>query len=827
MKILLLTLLSAFISLSAMTQVITPEVKKRADEILKQMTLDEKIDYIGGEKIIYPGIRPMSRFGIPHIRMADGPQGIRKYDNNSLYSTLYPCGIVSASTWNRSLIEKLGVGLGQDARARGVHVLLGPGVNIYRSPLCGRNFEYFGEDPYLAGETAVSYINGVQSQKVIATIKHFAANNQEWERHNTSSDLDERTLNEIYLVPFEKAVKEANVGAVMSSYNLLNGVHTTEHPDLNIRILRNQWGFEGILMSDWGSVHSSAGPSNGGLDIEMPRGRFMNKETLMPLIKNGVVTEETINLKVRHILETIIAYGFLDREQLDTSIPLNNPLSAKAALDLAREGLVLLKNDTNTLPLSKKETILVLGPNANRCVTGGGSGFVSPFASTDVLTAMKATMGAKNVQYEEILYPVDGKTSGEFFSKKGSNEKGITANYYDNDNLAGKPIVTRIDEFIDFNWGESALTGELPKNNFSVKWTSVYKPKTNALVRFRISAVHGFRMSIDGTEILSDWNARGGRTREASICVEAGKEYDIKIEYFNRSGEAKINLAYEKVNLDNGEWITAVKKAGRILLCVGFDSITEKENQDRTFGIPAWQEGLINFVAKHNKNVTVVVNAGGGVDFSKWGGNVQAILMAWYPGQEGGQAVADILTGKISPSGRLPITIEKQWEDNPTFNSYYADIKNAVYLRTTYKEGIFVGYRGYDHFNIEPYYPFGYGLTYSTFEYKNFKIEKINDTNYSVSFDVANIGNFDAAEVPQVYLGFRNAQQVVPPKELKGYDKIFLKKGEIKRITVKLDARSFSSYDAKQQRFVVNHGDVEIMVGKSSRDIVWKQIVKL
>lgn len=245
MKTILNTLILICASLATMAQTITQEVKNRAEKILKQMTLEQKIDYIGGEKIDYPGIRPMPQFGIPHIRMADGPQGIRMYGITE--STLYPSGILSAATWNRQLVKKLGTGLGQDARSRGIHILLGPGVNIYRSPLNGRNFEYFGEDPYLSGETAVAYIQGVQSQRVIATVKHLAANNQEWDRHNVSSDIDERTLHEIYLRPFEKAVKQGNVGAVMNSYNLLNGVHTSEHPDLNINILRNQWGFKGIL----------------------------------------------------------------------------------------------------------------------------------------------------------------------------------------------------------------------------------------------------------------------------------------------------------------------------------------------------------------------------------------------------------------------------------------------------------------------------------------------------------------------------------------------------------------------------------------------------
>lgn len=823
MKTILNTLILICASLVAMAQTVTDEVKNRAEKILKQMTLEQKIDYIGGEKLDYPGIRAMSQFGIPHIRMADGPQGIRKY--NITESTLYPSGILSAATWNRALVKKLGTGLGQDARARGIHILLGPGVNIYRSPLNGRNFEYFGEDPYLSGETAVAYIQGVQSQRVIATVKHLAANNQEWDRHNVSSDIDERTLHEIYLRPFEKAVKEGNVGAVMNSYNLLNGVHTSEHPDLNINILRNQWGFKGILMSDWGSVYSSINAANGGLDLEMPRGRYMSKEALIPAIKNGIVSEETINEKVRHLLQTFIAYGFLDQQQQDKNIPFNNPYADQTALELAREGVVLLKNDNNTLPLKPQEKILIIGPNANRVVTGGGSGFVNTFTTVDLVTGMKQFF--KNVQYLSLLGKADTKTSGEFFTAKGNTTNGFNAQYYDNMVLGGKPTVEQTDLAIDFDWGNNAPMKDFPKDNFSVRWTSVYKPKNNALVKFTLGADNGFRMFIDNKEVISDWNDKAYRTQEISLKVVAGKEYNIKIEYYEKGGTAKVDFGYEKVNLDNPQLKQALQTADKVVLSVGFDSAIEKENKDRTFAMPVWQEELVNAVASLNKNVVVVVNAGGGVDFSAWGKNVPAIMMAWYTGQKGGVALAELLSGKISPSGKLPITIEKRWEENPTFNSYYAEDVKGTHLRVPYKEGIFVGYRGYDQFNIEPYYPFGYGLSYTSFEYKNFKIEKAGATDFKVSFDIANTGGYDGAEVAQVYVGFSNTTKVMPPKELKGYDKVFLKKGETKRVTIALDKDAFSSYDINQHKFLVNTGKVEVMVGKSSRDILWKQAINL
>lgn len=295
--------------------------------------------------------------------MADGPQCVR----NDTHSTLYPCGIALAATWDRSLAHSYGRSLGRDARARGVHIMLGPGVNIYRSPLCGRNFEYYGEDPYLASETASAYIAGMQGEGVMATVKHFCGNNQEYDRHHVSSDIDERTLHEIYLPMFRKAVEQAGVGAVMSSYNLVNGQHMTENRDLAVGVLRERWGFEGIFMSDWDATYSVAGPVNNGLDLEMPGARYTNPENLQKLLAAGVVTEETIDAKCRHILQTLIAFGFLDREQKDASIPERNPESDATALEVARNSMVLLKND-GLLPFGRRtRRVVVLGPNAVAC----------------------------------------------------------------------------------------------------------------------------------------------------------------------------------------------------------------------------------------------------------------------------------------------------------------------------------------------------------------------------------------------------------------------------------------------------------------------------
>jgi beta-glucosidase len=832
MKKYVFLLLAFLVFFNTQSQIITPEVKQRAESILQKMTLEEKIDYISGTRLTnpetqktFPGIKPNERLGLPFIIMSDGPQGIR----NETKSTLYPCGILSASTWNRDLAKKLGIGLGMDARARGAHILLGPGVNIYRAPMNGRNFEYFGEDPYLTGETAANYIEGVQAQGVIATIKHFAANNQEWDRLNTSSDVDERTLHEIYLPAFEKAVKKAKVGAVMNSYNLLNGVHTTENKDLNINILRNQWNFEGILMSDWWqAVYSTLGPANGGLDLEMPVGKYFAKNKLLPLIQDGFVTEETINTKVRHILETIIAFGFLDRTQEDKQIPLDNPYSRQTALELAREGVVLLKNNDNVLPIRENENVLVLGPNANVCPSGGGSGSVSPFSSTTLVEGMQSLMQTNQFTFKEILMSSNIAASNEFFVDNSFNETGFKCEYFNTESLCGKPTVSEVVQAINFNWLNNSPAKGINSDNFSVRYTTVFRPQKDAFVIFKIGGKNGgFRMYIDDKLFISNWTNEPTRNSQNSFRVEGGKEYAIKIEYYNTTGPANVKLLCDKIALEGVDWIDSLPKADKVVLSVGFDGSIEGEGKDRPFAIPYWQEELIDLVSAYNQNIVVVLNAGGGVDFSKWGNKVKSILMAWYPGQEGGQAIAEILLGKISPSGKLPISIEKKWEDNPVHDSYYADDETAVNKKVTYKEGVFSGYRGYDYYNIEPQFPFGFGLSYSTFNYNNFSINKTGTATYMLSFDITNTGNCDAAEIAQVYVGFPQSSITMPPKMLKQYSKVLLKKGETKTVNILLDQEAFSVYNVNVHQFEIQPGTVEVMVGKSSRDILWKKQITL
>lgn len=793
---------------------VTREDKARAEALVSQMTLDEKIGMIAGERSFY--LRGVERLGIPAIRIADGPQGVR----NNTKSTLYPCGILTASTWNRDLAYAMGEGLGRDAKARGVQIMLGPGVNIYRAPMCGRNYEYMGEDPYLTSETAKHYILGVQDQGIMATVKHFAANNQlENIRHSASSDVDERTLQEIYFPAFRKAVQEAGVALVMDSYNLIWGVHSTENPWLNNRILRGQWGFDGIVISDWTSVYSTPGAVLGGLDLECPKGVYFTPEKIKPLIETGVITESDIDEKVKHILQTYSAFGFLDKLPDGSGIALDNDESKATALELARQGIVLLENRNGTLPFAPGAKVVVMGPNADVITTGGGSGFVTPYSTVSPYEGLSDILGedsvirlSDDVLYEDILPSV--------FVDDSSAVQGFKADYYNNKTLSGDIFRSETEGNPTHYWSYGHPFDGMPDDGFSVRWTGVYKAAVSGVVRVKMAGDDGYRLSVNGKRLDGDWGNHSLTTRSVFFDVEAGKTYDLVFEFYDNAGEATVVFEAGLMNREKLE--AALAEATDVLYCAGFNSSTEGEGWERPFTLPEDQIRMMNLVSSMHDRVTVAVNAGGGVDFNGWSEDVEAVLMAWHPGQEGGHALAEILTGKTVPSGKLPISIENRWEDNPVHDSYYDKNK-----RVTYTEGVFVGYRGYDRSGKTPRYPFGYGLSYTGFRYSGLELRKQGRGVWAVSFDVTNTDDVDAYETAQVYVGDIEASVKRPEKELKGYEKVFVKAGETVRVTVLLDDEAFSFYDIGSESFIVEPGEFEIMVGSSSADIRLRGAIRL
>lgn len=789
------------------------KVDARVNNLLSKMMAEEKLDYIGG--FVFLDIRPIPRLGLPHILMSDGPVGVNEYGPE----TAYPCGILDAATWDTTLTKKLGVSLGRDARARGVHILLAPGVNIYRAPMCGRNFEYFGEDPYLTSRMAVGYINGVQSQKVVATVKHFAANNSEWDRHNSSSDIDERTLQEIYLPAFKAAVQEAKVGAVMDSYNLLNGVHLTQNPHLNIDILKNDWGFDGILMSDWNATYDGVAAANGGLDLEMPFGRFMNKETLLAAIKSGAVTEAVIDDKVRRILRIIFRYGWYDHPQQDKTIPKDDPNSAATALAVARAGITLLKNENNLLPLSNKvKNILVIGPNAENYIGGAGSSEVWPFHYTDLLTGLQHNKGPNvKVTYIPVLSTLEGYCKRSvFYTGPGSQQRGLKAEYFKGGLIKEKPDSAVIEQYIIRKNDDLRQKHQLPDGPFIARWTGVIRPQRSGIYCFTVTRDESISLHVGDKVVTNFKNGEEVYSYTATMHLDSGKEYPVKLEYTCKDRPGHIAFAWYPKVPDFRQAIAAAGKADAVIMAMGFNGGLEHEGDDRAFELPPYQDSLINVIAAVNPKTIVTINAGGNVYMKPWLSKVPALIQAWYPGQEGGTALAEILFGKVNPSGKLPASFEKEWKDAPTYHSYYDENHNG---HIKYKEGLFIGYRYWDTTKLQPQFPFGFGLSYTQFAYSHLALTKAGKNSIMARFTITNTGKMDGAEVAELYVHQQHCDAVRPVKELKGFTKVFLKKGETKTISIKLDSAAFSYYHEPQKAFAYDPGLFDIIIGASSKDI--------
>lgn len=794
------------------------EIEKRVDALLGKMTLEEKISLLGGVNDFYTKAIP--RLGIPSFRMSDGPLGVHDYGP----TTAYPADILLAASWDPDLARRVGASMGRDARARGVHFILAPGMNIYRSPLNGRNFEYFGEDPFLASRMAVGVIEGIQSQGVIATAKHFIANNSEYGRMNHSSDLDERTMHEIYLPAFEASVKEAKVGALMDAYNQVNGSFMTQNALLNTQIAKKEWGFDGIIMSDWGATHDGVAAANNGLDLEMPNGLFMNAATLLPALKSGRVSEATIDDKVRRILRKTLEFGFFDRDQTDPSIPLYSQDARALALEEAREGTVLLKNENHLLPLDRKKikTVAVLGPSAYPAVIGGGgSSLTQPFNSVSFLEGISNIAGPEtHVLYLADEIPLDSVVSHTKFFTAPGGAPGLKGEYFDNEDFSGQPTLVRTDEHIDFHWGAGSYRDGGPEDHFAARWTGYFVPAVEDDYRFYTSSDDGVRLFINDHLVIDDWRRQGETLNTYLQHLEAGKPYKIRLEYFEAVGTATVRFGVASTSMVlNEETRKLAATADAVVLCMGFDSNSESEGADRTYSLPGGQDNYIRQITSLNKNVVVVLTAGGNVDMSKWIDRVPAILHAWYPGQEGGTALAQLLFGDFSPSGKLPATFERRWEDNPTFHSYYPQRGDK---HVEYTEGIFVGYRGYEKARTKPLFPFGFGLSYTTFAYSGLKVPSAPQGSgalTAVTFRVKNTGSREASEVAQVYVGDSHAKVPRPAKELKGFAKVSLRPGEQKEVTILLDRRAFSYYDVAKHAWHAEPGEFAILVGSSSADI--------
>jgi beta-glucosidase len=812
----LVVLVSSFFSFFSYAQTSASDVDARVDSLLGKLTLEEKVDLIGGVDGFY--IRSSDKIGMPRLKMADGPVGVRNYGPSTAFG-----GIGLAAAWDPELARRIGETIGRDARARGVHFMLGPGVNIYRAPRNGRNFEYFGEDPFLSGRTAVAYIKGMQSQGVSATIKHFMGNNSEFDRHNTDSIIDERTMREIYLPVFEAAVKEAHVGSIMDSYNLTNGLHMTQNGYLNNDVAKKEWGFTGIVMSDWDSTYDGVAAANSGLDLEMPSGKFMNRTTLLPAIKAGTVTTATINDKVRRILRTAVQLGWLDHEQTELSTPLLNIAGKQVALDAARSGMVLLKNDGNLLPLDKGsiKSIAVIGPDAYPAVpAGGGSAEARPFTPVSFLEGIETYLGGGvKVYYSPGIPSLEEMARRtKFTSEATGGEKGLKAEFFNNTDLSGSPAIVRNFEHVHYVPAHAVEHAELP---VSIRWTGFFTPTVAGEYLAFVQGPGengGYRLYVDKKLVIDDWTQWYAFVAEAPLTLTAGP-HEVELDYRVSGGWGKTTANFgilrpETLVTDEAKALAA--HADAVIVAAGFDADSEGESGDRMFRLPPAQDEMINQIAAANKNTIVVITSGGGVDMMPWIDHVPALFEAWYPGEEGGTALAQLLFGEFNPSGRLPISIERRWEDNAAHDSYYP---KAGSKKVEYSEGIFIGYRHFDKSTTKPLFPFGYGLSYTTFAYKNLSISSPSPDQVGVTFDVTNNGARAGADVAEVFVGDRHAPVPRPVKELKGFAKVSLNPGETKSVTVNLDRRAFSYYDVGKHAWTVAPGDFEVYVARSAAEI--------
>ncbi|MBN2088293.1 glycoside hydrolase family 3 C-terminal domain-containing protein, partial [candidate division KSB1 bacterium] len=780
----------------------------RVDDLLNRMTLEEKVDLLSGKGNF---TKRNVRLGIPQFVITDGPLG----PNSKGKATNYSASINMAATFDDELIHKVAENIGEETRVLGFNMLLAPCINIARVPFGGRTFESFGEDPYLMSKMAVAFVKGVQSKKVATCTKHYACNNQEWNRFDVDARVDERTLREIYLPAFKAVVQDADGWTIMAAYNQALSHYCCENKYLLTEILKNEWGFKGVAVTDWGGARSTVKMANSGMDLEMPTGKFYNQD-LVNDVKYEKVGESIINDKVRRILRVMYLVGLFDESVGDYGGFADTPERRELALQVARKSIVLLKNENNFLPLDKKKilSIAVIGPNANVArMYGSGSGSLKGHYGVSPFEGIKNKMGSKakvtlnrGVPDKKLELPI---ANPSFYTLDNGNP-GIRAEYFNNRELEGEPVFKRIESAIDFDWGygtgrpdDEGVGSPDPvivnTDKWSARWTGKFNSPGDGWYEIGMQADNGVRLFLDNKLIIDAWtDAAPGKFKIVRYKFQAERKYDIKVEFYENWGSCRCKLGIEKYN--PGKALEeAVELAGQsefVILCLGLDHEMEGEALDRTdLNLPEDQEELIRNVTAVNKNLIVVLNNATPILMNQWINKVPVIIDALYPGQEGGNALAEIIFGEVCPSGRLPLTFPKHWEDCPAYKTYPGEKAFA-----NYDEGIFVGYRFFDKKNIEPLFPFGHGLSFTQFSYSDLKITPVkinqNDT-ITVDLKVINTGKMAGEEVVQLYIRDVKASVDREVKALKGFSRIGLLPGESKIVKLQLNKNDLSFYDVK------------------------------
>ncbi|HZO74716.1 MAG TPA: glycoside hydrolase family 3 C-terminal domain-containing protein [Ktedonobacteraceae bacterium] len=805
------------------------------ENLLGQMTLQEKVSLLAGTNMWYTV--PIERLGIPSLKMTDGPNGARGAGSftGGTKTTAFPAEISLASTWNTELVERIGQALADETRMKGAQVLLGPTVNIQRSPLGGRNFECFSEDPYLSARLAVAYITGLQREGVGASIKHYVCNDQEFERFSISSEVRERALREIYLLPFEAAVREARPWTIMASYNLVNGVAASESPYLLTEILRDEWGFDGVVVSDWfESVKSTAASVNAGLDLEMPVPRWRGKK-LLAAVEQGEVQEATLDTSVRRLLLLLAKAGLFEHSQAQEEQAIDLPERRALVREAAAEGIVLLKNNNQALPLQREQltSIAVIGPNAKVAhVTGGGSAQVNAHYAVTPFAGVVAKVGDQmRIGYEQgctnyrLLPLLD--TSLALAGTQGS-EHGLAIEYFNNGDLSGTSVYQETQSTANLMWLN--LPAGVNPRQFSARLEARFTPQETGSYTFSLVSAGLSRLWLDEREIIDNWTQQtrgreffgfGSTEVQTVVSLEAGHQYQLTLEY--ATSEAS-RLAAVRLGLLPPIPADAIERAAQLaaasdvaIVCVGFGGEWQSEGFDRPdMELPGQQHALVEQVAAANPRTIVVLNTGSPITMP-WLDQVAAVVQAWYPGQECGNAIADVLFGDVVPSGKLPQTFPVRVEDNPAYLNFPGE-NGKVY----YGEGLFVGYRYYDKKRVAPLFPFGFGLSYTTFGYSALRLSAREigpDDTLQVSVDVTNTGLRAGKEVVQLYVRDRQARLQRPEKELKAFAKVHLEPGECKTVTLSIGRSALAYYDDSLHQWVAEAGEFDVLVGASSRDI--------
>lgn len=803
----------AFINVHAQSTKPNRQNETKIENLLKQMTLDEKISLLAGTGF---DTVPIERLGIPALKMTDGPVGVRLAP-----ATSFPSSVALAATFDPKILYIVGQAIAEETKAKDKNVLLGPCVNIQRSPHGGRNFESFGEDPFLAATMSVAYIKGMQSENVIASVKHFAANNQEQDRMTIDVRIDERALNEIYFPAFKASVQEGGVWSVMAAYNKLNGFYASENSYLLNEVLKKRWGFQGLVMSDWGAVHSTIPTLQNGLDLEMPTGVYLNSDMVKKALASREISESTIDEMVRRILRTMFFAGLIDGKPIDKG-SIDTPEHRKVTLDAARAGIVLLQNQKNVLPLdtNKIRSIAVVGPNADAArIGGGGSAKVVPFYSVSPLEGIKKAVGEKvRIEFAPGIVALEDTKPipTENLRTPDGKSNGLLGEYFANMNFEGKPAFTRVDSQLDFHWATGTPAEGYPADLFSNRWTGQLIASVSGRYAISLSSNDGGRVYLDDKLIVDVWGDHATLTAATSVELKAGEPHRIRVDHYENRGNADLVLGWRLLEDDIvKKAVDTAAKADVAIVFAGLSEAFEVEARDRIdLNLPKEQDELIEAVSKANPNTIVVMTSGGPVLMDKWIDKVPSVIQAFYYGQEGGNAIADVLFGKVSPSGKLPATFLRRWDDSPAYGRYPGDGKTV-----NYDEGLLVGYRWFDTKNIAPLFPFGHGLSYTKFKYSGIKLVKGKNTQITVQFDLENVGKYDGAEVAQVYVHDVSSSLPRPLKELKGFEKAFLKVGERRRVSIRLGHDAFAFYDPQKSGWLAEKGDFKIFVGSSSRDI--------